>query len=146
MSFHSDLVANWPADLVTAGVIALAAQAYSGDLSQKIRRADGEAWIERRGVAERGSGLQALRVHEYGLHLRLPGLAGPDRTGRALEDAVEAKIRTLVDRYHGARPFSGVAALGNLVASECVEEFLGFEDDDHQIMRGSLAVTFLVKG
>lgn len=144
MSFHSALVAAWPADLVTAGVVSVAAAVYVGRRPQGVPRQDAEVWLERVGVEERGGGLQRVHAHQYLAHVRGgPTNAGGKRTGEAQVTAVEALQRLLVARYDGTRRLYSSTGLSNLVAWAAVEERPDFDPEDQTVLDGVVRVTVL---
>lgn len=150
MSFHSDLVAaaGWPADLVTAGVVAAAADVYAGRHARQVVRQSGEVWLERLPVEERGTGLQALRLHPYRVHYRALLNLGADRAGAKQVEDGEAKLRTIVARYRGTRPFAGLHAttMADLVAADAVEETVDTDPEDERVLDAAARVTFAVRG
>lgn len=145
MSFHSALVADavWPADIRTA--LGLTGNAvHVGRRAQGVPRIAKEVLILRREVDQRGTGLgNEAELHQYELHVRHYMHGGPDRSGKSQQDAVEADMRTLVDRYHGLRPF--VATLTDLVACQAREIDVDVDPDDEHRLVGVVQVDFLVR-
>lgn len=144
MSLHSTITATavWPADLVTAGVVASTAAVYTGARSGLAPTSSGEVWIERLTVEEHGRGLQDVRAHRYRLHYRQAIDVGLKRSGQPGLDAVEAKLRTIVDRYNGRRPFYANDA--TIKAATAVEEAVSVDPQDERYAEGTVLVTLLV--
>ena len=145
MSFHSVLIGAtvWPADLVTAGVVAAAGQVYSGRRAQKVPEPT-EVWLERLPTEQAGAGMQALTLHPYLVHVRTTKTPGGKNTGKPALDVVEAHMKTITERYSGARPF--VSALPNLVWAKAQEESVDTDTTQERVLDGSVRVTFAVKG
>lgn len=143
MTTHATLIdaAVWPADLVSAGVVASAAQVYSGARWASPATSNGEVWLERLGVEEQGRGLQGVRHLAYLVHYRQAVAEGTAREGKPAVDAVEAKLRAIVARYHGKRPF--VSAVPSIKAASAIEDRVLVDPEDKRFAEGTVRVTFL---
>lgn len=131
MSFHSSLTAAlvWPADLVTAGIVATAAQVYTGRRPRQPTDSRGEVWLER--LADpptEGGGFQHVRRHAYRVHVREVGLAGSDKAGAAQLTAAEAKAQTIKERYDAAVPFT--STFSGMLPAEAVEDSVDVDPGD----------------
>ena len=145
MSFHSSLISDavWPADIRTALGLS-SGSVYVGRRPQNVPVKDVEVLILRGEVDQRGAGLgHEVEIHPYELHVRMRTNAGGDRTGKAQQTTVEAHMRTLVDRYHGLRPF--VATLTDLVAVQAREGDVDLDPTDEATLVGVVQVDFLVR-
>lgn len=147
MSFHSQLTdSTWPADLVTAGVVATTAQVYTGRRPRTPTDRRGEVWLERLpGPAVEGTGQQLVLVHSYLVHYRYPlGNQGPDKAGAPLVSHVEAKLQTIRDRYHVAIPFA--STFPGMLPCEAAEESVDVDPEDPEgTLEGTVRVTFRVR-
>lgn len=144
MSFHSDLIAVWPADLVSAGVVASTGQVYSGRRPRDKTDRRGEVWLERLpDPPSEGTGLQAVDVHTYSVHVLYPSNAGPDKSGKAQLDLVEAHLQTIVRRYDGEIPFS--ATFTGMLPAEAVEGQVDTDPEATDELEGVVNVTFRVR-
>lgn len=146
MSFHSSLVAvnAWPADLATALSLGSAsAQVYSGRKARDKADKRGEVWLERLPVGVSGD-VQQVRAHPYKVHVRGgPGNLGGDKAGAAQVTDVEAQMRTIADRYHGANP--SITGVSNVVSISAIEDVVDVDPSDASILDGTVLVTFYVK-
>lgn len=146
MSFHSSLVASavWPADLVTAGVVASSGQVYAARRPRDKADRRGEVWIERLpDTPAEGTGFQHVDVHAYLVHYRYPlGNQGPGQDGAALLTHVEAKLQTIRDRYDATLPFT--STFSGMLPCEAAEESVD-EDPEDDVMSGTVRVTFRVR-
>lgn len=126
MTTHTDLVSALATDLVTAGVVAAAAEVYDGRRSRRVTSARTEVWLERLADEELGGGFQRQVKHVYLVHVVVaPRNAGPDGTGQAQLRSAEQHGPTLVARWGGEPPAGLIAALsGTFVSSMCSEEEL----------------------
>lgn len=146
MSFHSSLIAAavLPADLVTAGVVTVAAAVYDGRQAQKVQRQDTEVWLERlQDPDSQAWGFQHVRGHAYRFHVRARGNAGGNLAGSALLALVESRMQTIRDRYDAAVPFS--TTFSGMCPAEAVEETVDEAPDDDATLDGSVRVTFWVR-
>lgn len=136
MSFHSDVIATLRSDVETALGLGAGA-AYSGRRPQSVQR-DTEVWVERLSSVDvaRGTGNEQ-KEHRYTLHVFVKNLQGPDGAGDALLTAVEAHMRTLVARYHGARPAALLSAASSLVSCKAIEGVVD-ADPSEQIVEGTV--------
>jgi len=145
MSFHSVLTgaAVWPADLATAGIVSAASRVYTGRRRQTVTHTDGEVWLEQIPTEQAGMGLQGLSRHVYLVHVyQGPFNAGPGKTGEAQLDAVEAKLETIAERYHGTATFVGT--LTGITAIEANVETVDVDPELDNVIEGTVLVTFLV--
>jgi len=146
VSFHSSLIGAsvWPADLVTAGVVAVAAAVYDGRRPQKMQRQDVEVWVERQAASISGSGLHPVDVHPYLLRVR--GRAnnpGHDGTGRAAFTVVESHLQTIIRRYDGALLFA--STFSGMLPCEASEESVDTDPADEETLEAVVRVTFRVR-
>ncbi len=144
MSFHSALVATtaWPADLVSAGVVAVVAQAYSGRRARDKTDARGELWLERMPAPASGD-VQQVRAHPYRVHVRHPLNGGPDKAAASQLTIVEARMRTIADRYHGQCP--SITGVSNVLSISAVEDVVDVDPENEAVLDGVVLVTFFVK-
>lgn len=144
MSFHSTLIAStaWPADLVTAGVVATAAQVVSGRRAPDKIDSRGAVWLERLPVTATGD-VQQVRAHPYRVHdlYRLNG--GPDKAGTTQTTHVEAKLRVIADRYHGQN--LSITGVSNVISTAVAEDSVDVDPGDDMTLDGTAVVTFFVK-
>lgn len=141
MSFHSELIAVWPADLVSALSLSANGQVYAGRRPQGVTRADFEIWVERLPIEHVGQGFQQVTRHPYLLHLReFRGNQGNDKTGNLALTVLEAHMQTVIERYHGAIP-SFVSGINDVMAVEAVEAEVD-EDEEDNVMSGSVRVVW----
>lgn len=145
MSFHSTLVGAsvWPADLVTAGVVTVAAAVYEGRRPAKMQRQDVEVWLERLPATVTGSGLHLVDVYPYFVRVRARGNIGHDGTGRIQLAAVETRLQTIVQRYDAALPF--VSTFAGMLPCEAADESVDTDTDDEETAEGVARVTFRVR-
>ena len=146
MSFFSTLMgaAVLPTDLASAGVVANANRVYRGRRRQLVQHTATEVWVEE--VASpptEGWGLQHIRRHEIRIHVRTKNNPGPDGTGSAQLDLIEAHLETLRDRYHGAVLFTGTFA--GMLPARAVIEAVDDDPADEDVLDGVIRVTFAVK-
>ncbi|HYE92701.1 MAG TPA: hypothetical protein VEA38_16845 [Terriglobales bacterium] len=155
MSFHSLMTAAaaWPADLVSAGIVATAGQAYTGRRPRDKVNRNGEVWIERLPEPQpEGNGFQHIRRYPYLLHYRYPSNAGTDQAGGTQITHVEAKLAAIRERYHATfstwlesflvpTPTAGTKFL----AGEAVEESIDVDPEDADVLEGIVRVTFSVR-
>lgn len=146
MTVHSDLIATsaWPTDLVSAGVVASTGRVTTGRRPEKVRPTDASVWLERKSVEEEGKGFQGLSRHVYVVHVFDRRNPGENQSGYAQTTSVEAKLRTIVSRYHGKRPLYTFNS--SIVAAEAVEESTDVDPEDREVCEGTVRVTFSVKG
>lgn len=146
MSFHASLTASavWPADLVSAGVVATAGQVHTGRRPRAVTDRRGEVWLERLpDPPAEGTGQQHVDVHAYLVHYRYPlGNQGPDKSGEPLTTHVEAKLEAIRDRYDAALPFT--STFSGMLPCEAVEDSLD-EDPENDVLSGAVRVTFRVR-
>lgn len=144
MSFHSTLIAStaWPADLVTAGVVATAGQVVSGRRPMDKPDSRGAVWLERLPVTLSGD-VQQVRAHPYRVHYLYRLNAGGDKAGTAQTTHVEAKLRVIADRYHGSNPT--ITGVSNVVSMSAVEDSTDEDPEAADLLTGSVTVTFYVK-
>lgn len=146
MSFYSTLMGSavLPQDLVDAGVVTSTAHVYKGRRTQEPQLAGTEVWVEQvASPATEGWGGQHVRVHEVRLHVRVEGNAGPDQTGSAQLDTVEAHLETLRNRYDAEVLFTG--SFAGMLPARAVVEQVDDSPDDLKVCEGILRLTFFVK-
>ena len=140
MSFHSDVAAVWPADLVTAGVVTAAGQVTFGRTGADKVDARGAIWIERLPETRGGAGGQHVIRYPYLLHLRAtPRNLGSDKTGAAQLTAVEARAQTIVSRYNAAVPF--LATRTKMLPAAAAEESLDTDPGEGSYVEATVRVT-----
>jgi hypothetical protein len=144
VSFHSDLIAAsaWPADLVTAGVVATAGQVVSGRRAPDKIDSRGAVWLERLPVPVSGDA-QQVRAHAYRAHYLYRLNAGGDKAGTAQTTHVEAKLRVIANRYHGGNP--AITGVSNVISISAIEDSTDEDPEAHDLLTGSVTVTFYVK-
>lgn len=141
MSFHSELIALWPAEIVSALSLSANAQVYAGRRPQNVTRADFEVWLERLPIENVGQGFQQVTRHPYLVHLReFRGNEGGNKTGDASLTVTEAHAQTLINRYHGAIP-SFVATINDVMAVEAVGAEVD-EDPEDKVLSTAVRVTW----
>lgn len=146
MSFHSSLIATavWPTDLVTAGVVTATAQVYTGRRPRDKTDRRGEVWLERLSdPPSEGGGFQHIRRHAYLVHVRYPLNAGPDKSGKAQIDVVEARMQTIKERYDAAVPFS--STFSGMLPADATEETVDVDPGAEDVLDGAVRVVFSVK-
>jgi|GEM_PF-1478977 len=146
MSFHSSLIAVgvWPADLVTAGVVTVAAQVYAGRRPRDKIDRRGEVWLERlEDPPSEGGGFQRSRRHAYRVHVRYPLNGGPDQSGKVQLDVVEAHMQTIRDRYDAAVPFS--STFSGMLPVDATEENTDVDPEAEDVIDGVVRVVFTVR-
>lgn len=144
MTVHSTLTGAsvWPADLVTAGVVADASHVYAGRRPQQIRH-DVEVWLEQLPTEDASqSGLQIATRHPYMVHVIRKGNDGPGRRGARNLNEVEGHLHTIRQRYHGLCPF--LSAVSGMVHAEAVVEEVDDDPEETKAQIGTVRVTFTV--
>lgn len=147
MSLFSLLTASGviPADLVTAGVVAAAAQVYTGDQPRSPCDQRGEVLLERldEGQVE-GTGLQHVRSCRIRFRVRYPLNRGPDQAGATRLATVEAKLATIVGLYEARVRFQSTTGLSGSLPSSAVEGQVAADPETPNVLDGSVDVTFRV--
>lgn len=143
MSFHSSLMAVWPADLVSAGVVTTADAVYVGRQAQEVARRDREVLIERLPDPDtEGSGGQNVIRHAYRLHVRVAANMGGNKAGTAFVTTVDPFLQLIKDRYHGQVRF--VATFSGMMPASARENVVDEDPEDKRYIVGSVDVTFNV--
>lgn len=147
MSLHSDLEAAWPADLVTAGVVASASQVYFGEEAARVIRGGAvDALLTRLDLTPGGHGLQSIDVHRYRLRLRKSATKGPDGSWKSAQDELAGLVDAVRARYHGKRPFVGVSALASVFLAEVADEGTSLDEQNDRVLEARVRVHLHVKG
>lgn len=143
MSFHSLVTASavWPADLVTAGVVAAVADVYTGRRRQQVTR-PAEVWLEQVPGESLGQGMQGLAQYAYRVHYFRRGNDGPGRRGKRNLDDVEDAVEVIRQRYHGACPF--ISTVSGMVHAEATAEEVDNDPEDSKAQEGVVRVVFTV--
>lgn len=137
MSFHTSVAAAWPADLVSAGVVAAEADVYTGRQPEAVTRTTLSVWLERLNADAAGEG---VTQHPYLVHVRSGiGNKGGNQAGQAQLEAVEAALETVRERYDGKQPF--VATVTTILAVEAGEVSADL-DPGAKYQEGTVRVTF----
>lgn len=134
-----------PADLVTAIGVG-AAGVYAGRRPQNVPRKDLEVWLARGDTEELSRGLgNVVTRHRIRVAVRLRTNAGGNGTGEAQLTAVEAHLRTIVERYRGRRPAFAVTAVADLIALDAREGAVDTAPDDEDTLEGVVDLDALVR-
>src|SRR5690606_4067889 len=127
-------------DLVAAGVVTSADQVYTGRRRKATPNADCEVWLEFMPSESASTGFEALTRYPVIAHVFVtPFNAGPDRTGRAQFDRLEAKLHAIAERYHGARPH---ALSLDLMSVEAVVDEVDADPEETARMEGTVRLVY----
>jgi hypothetical protein len=122
VSNHSVLSPLLVADVATALTLT-AADVYQGRRARKVTNTGNvEVWVERQETSPEDLDVGRASVYRYALHVRRKLNQGQNQTGNALDLAVEAATRTLIDRYDGAGVDLFIGTVTDLAAMQAHED------------------------
>ena len=106
MSTLTLLLTDLAADVVTAAVVPSASHVYQGRRARDAQlMGNCEVWLEPLGQVGEQAGLAGVRTHQVRVHVRQRATPEGPNTGAANATTVRGHLDTLVERWHGKRPF-----------------------------------------